>query len=38
MAMDNSVAYELYIYTIDVYKRLANTLVTHNFFCKLTTA
>lgn len=25
-ALDNSVAYELYLYTIDVYKRLANTL------------
>lgn len=24
--MDNSVAYELYLYTIDTYKRLANTL------------
>lgn len=38
MAMDNRVAYELYLYTIDVYKRLANTLVTHNFFRILTTA
>ena len=37
-ALDNSVAYELYVYTIDAYKRLANTLVTHIFFRKLTTA
>ena len=26
IALDNSVAYELYLYTIDAYKRLANTL------------